>query len=307
MFAYGSVPSRRFGQSIGVSPIPAKVCSYSCVYCQLGRTRGMVRERKSFFPKETIFSDIEKVVDANRGQIDVITFVGDGEPTLNSDLGWILQRCCKAYRYNKAVITNGSLLSMKSVREDLMYADIVNITMSAARPDTFKKLHRPHGELKLETVLRGIADFAKDFKGKLWAEVMLVDGVNTDSSELLELKELIDEIGFDKTYIMVPTRPPTESWVRIPPAEKVMKAISLFQGEDITQVEKGEFGLREFANAREAILEITHRHPLRIEQACTIESYFNDMVLEDMIKEGVLNQANYQGGIFLLPAEFVRR
>jgi len=88
MYAYGPVPSRRFGRSVGVSPIPDKTCSYSCVYCQLGRTRQFTVQRQSFFKREEILEDIEKVVHANEGKIDFITFVGDGEPTLSLDLGF---------------------------------------------------------------------------------------------------------------------------------------------------------------------------------------------------------------------------
>ena len=307
MFAYGPVPSRRFGRSVGVSPIPAKVCSYSCVYCQLGRTRSMGIKRQSFFAKEAIFADIEKTVRANAGKIDVITFVGDGEPTLNSDLGWLLQNCAEKYSYRRAVITNGSLLWKEDVRRDLQSADIVNITVSAARADTFRKLHRPHGGLKFETVIGGIEAFAADFKGKIWAEVMLVDGVNTDSEELQELKTLINRIGFHKTFVMVPTRPPAESWVKIPSEQKVIEAVTLFQASDVTNVENGAFGLDEFQDAKEAIIETSHRHPLRKEQARAIEKHFKEHVLNSLIENGSLKETKYEGRIFMLPSEFVRK
>ena len=142
MYAYGPVPSRRLGNSIGVSPIPAKVCSYSCVYCQLGRTRQLQTKRQRFFPKEDIFQDIKKVVESSSA--DVITFAGDGEPTLCSDLGWLIRKSKQEFGLPVAVITNGSLLFQEDVQKDLQAADIILPTLDAGNQDVFERINRPH-------------------------------------------------------------------------------------------------------------------------------------------------------------------
>lgn len=305
MYAYGPVPSRRFGRSLGVSPIPEKTCSYSCVYCQLGRTKVLTTKRQSFFPKEAIFADIEKVVRANQDNIDYITFVGDGEPTLSSDLGSLIHECKQRFPYKVGVITNGSLLWMDEVRQDLREADVVNITMATSDPDTFKKMHRPHTSLQFDQVWRGIQQFALEFKGQIWAEIMLVDMVNTDAEAMKTLKNLIDSVRPARTYVMAPTRPPAEPWVHIPQPETILEALALFGGENVTQLEEGSFGLDEFHNAEEAIFEICRRHPLRFAQAQIIEAYFAQRVLDRMIAKGKLRIVNYQNRKYVLPSEFV--
>lgn len=305
MYAYGPVPSRRFGRSVGVSPIPEKTCSYSCVYCQLGRTKTLTTKRHSFFPKEAVFADIEKVVRANEGKIDYITFVGDGEPTLSLDLGALIHECKQSFPYKVAVITNGSLLWMEDVRQDLREADVVNITMATSDPDTFKGMHRPHGSLRFEQVWQGIQQFAAEFKGQIWAEIMLVDMVNTDTEAMKSLKTLIDSVHPERTYVMAPTRPPAEPWVHMPRPETILEALALFGGENVTQLEEGSFGLDEFHSAVEAISEICRRHPLRIAQARTIEAYFAQRTLDRLIASGKFKIISYQNRKYVLPSEFV--
>lgn len=305
MYAYGPVPSRRFGRSVGISPIPEKTCSYSCVYCQLGQTNNLTIKRERFFPIDSIIADIEKVVSANEHNIDYLTFVGNGEPTLNSDLGALIRACKVRFPYRVAVITNGSLLWMEEVRQDLSEADVVNISMSTSDAETFRGLHRPHGGLSFEKVWEGIQQFARTFRGQIWAEIMLVDLVNTDSESMHALQKLIDKVRPSRTYVMAPTRPPAESWVHIPDPEKVLMALSLFGGENITHLERGSFGLDEFKTAREAISEICSRHPLRLSQARTIEAYFAQRSLDRLVAEGKFKIIQYQNHKYVLPSEFV--
>ncbi|MEA1979934.1 MAG: radical SAM protein [candidate division Zixibacteria bacterium] len=146
MYIYGPVPSRRLGRSLGVSPIPPKTCSYNCIYCQLGRTTHPQIERMSFFPKEDIFQEI--LNSKHLESTDVITFVGDGEPTLNKDLGWIINKCKDELNLPVAVITNGSLLYLKEVREALTNADIVIPSMDAGNKKTFIRINRPYPKLE---------------------------------------------------------------------------------------------------------------------------------------------------------------
>lgn len=305
MYAYGPVPSRRFGRSVGVSPIPEKTCSYSCVYCQLGRTKKLTSVRQHFFPEEAIWDDIVNVVNANNNKIDYITFVGDGEPTLSLDLGTLIHRCKQSFPYTTAVITNGSLLWMDEVRRELCEADVVNITMPTSDAATFRRMHRPHPSIHFEQVWEGIRQFAAMYHGEIWAEVMLVDTVNTEDESLMVLKEHIDAIKPARTYVMVPTRPPAEAWVKIPSPEVTMKAFKILGGEDITRPEDGVFGLGEFSSAEEALLEICQRHPLRLSQAKAIEEGFTQKALDELLAKGRLRTVEYQNISYVLPSEFV--
>jgi wyosine [tRNA(Phe)-imidazoG37] synthetase (radical SAM superfamily) len=306
MYTYGPVPSRRLGRSLGVSPIPPKTCSYSCVYCQLGRTKNLQIERKSFSPKEEIFSEIAEIaLDSNP---DYITFVGDGEPTLCKDLGWLINKTKSELRVPVAVITNGSLFFLEDVRKDLLEADIILPTLDAGTDRVFRRINRPHRSIKFYDMLCGMRDFRLEFTGKIWLEVMLVNGLNDSGEELLNIKNAVDLIQPDRIYVVTPIRPPAEPWVEPPSPKKILEAQQLLGGAvPLTDSESGDFGLREFADARQAIMEIGARHPLRLEQAMEIEKSFSSKdIVKKMIEEGKLIKAKYNNKNYLLPSHFIR-
>jgi len=307
MYAYGPVPSRRLGRSLGVSPIPHKTCSYNCIYCQLGQTNKLQVKRESFYPKEDILSDIEKVM--NPANVDYITFVGDGEPTLCKDLGWLIKSCKNKWQIPVAVITNGSLFFMEDVRQDLKSSDVVLPTLDAGSEEVYRTLNRPHGSIGFEEMLQGQVDFRKEYPGKIWLEVMLVEGVNDSDGSLLEIKEAIEQVKPDRIYISVPIRPPAKPGVRPPEPERIMRAHEILGTSlDLTDRESGEFGLDNFPDLRTTIIEICSRHPLREEQARDIEGRFPGAESIDiMLSDGSLGRVEYQNVSYLLPANFIRK
>ncbi len=307
MFVYGPVPSRRLGYSLGVSPIPAKTCSYTCVYCQLGRTTALEITRKSYYPKQDILDEIINL--AHSSNPEVVTFVGDGEPTLCKDLGWLIHQTKQNLDLPVAVITNGSLLHMPDVRHDLLEADVVLPTLDAGDQAIFKKINRPHRDIDFDTMLQGLIDFRKEYSGKIWLEVMLVKGLNDSETELLKIKKAADQIEPDRIYVVVPIRPPAEDWVEPPDAETILKAQRIFQKSiPLSEREAGDFGLEEFTDARQAIIEIGSRHPLRKSQAQEIEKRLSRPgTVERMIAAGEMDEKEYKGEIYLLPAHFKRK
>ncbi|MBC2697623.1 MAG: radical SAM protein [ANME-2 cluster archaeon] len=307
MYAYGPVPSRRLGRSLGVSPIPHKTCSYNCIYCQLGQTGKLQVKRESFYPKEDILSDIEKVM--NPANVDYITFVGDGEPTLCKDLGWLIKSCKQQWQIPVAVITNGSLFFMEDVRQDLKSSDVVLPTLDAGSEGVYRTLNRPHGSIGFEEMLQGQVDFRKEYPGKIWLEVMLVKGVNDSDGSLLEIKDAIEQVKPDRIYISVPIRPPAKPGVRPPEPERIIRAHEILNATlDLTDYESGEFGLDNFPDLRTTIIEICSRHPLREEQARDIEGRFlGAESIDTMLSDGNLVRVEYQNISYLLPANFTRK
>ncbi len=310
MYAYGPVPSRRLGRSLGVSPIPHKTCSYNCIYCQLGQTNKLQVKRESFYPKEDILSDIGKVM--NFANADHITFVGDGEPTLCKDLGWLIRSCKNKWQIPVAVITNGSLFFMEDVRQDLKSSDVVLPTLDAGSEEVYRTLNRPHGSIGFEEMLQGQVDFRKEYPGKIWLEVMLVKGVNDSDESLLEIKEAIEQVKPDRIYISVPIRPPAKPGVRPPEPERIIRAHeilgTILDPLDLTDRESGEFGLDNFPDLRTTIIEICSRHPLREEQARDIEARFpGPGSIDTMLSDGSLGRVEYQNVSYLLPSNFIRK
>lgn len=298
MYAYGPVPSRRLGRSIGVSPIPPKVCSYSCVYCQLGRTSKLQAKRQRFFPKEDILQDIKRVLSSETA--DVITFVGDGEPTLCSDLVWLIQKAKQEFGLPTAVITNGSLLFHSDVQTELLAADIVIPTLDAGNPAVFREINRPHRAVEFYQMVSGLTDFRRQYDGQFWLEVMLVKNLNDSDEQLTMIQNVVKEIQPEKVFVMTPIRPPAEIWVKSPDSERVQVAQQMLANAvTVANREDGEFGITEFANATEAILEISARHPLRMDQAKKIEQKFaEDGTVERLLREKQItlnwyHQVNY--------------
>lgn len=213
-YIFGPICSRRLRYSLGVDIIPLKTCSFDCVYCQLGRTRFKTLERKEYFKAGEILSEL-KVALSNlspKTQIDYITFSGSGEPTLNSKLGKIIRGLKKITSIPIAVITNSSLLSNKRVRDDLLLADLVLPSLDVATDDCFQKINRPHTCLRLERMIEGLKALRREFKGKLWLEVMLVKGINDKKAEVKKLIQIIESIGTDKVQLNTVVRPPTEEF-----------------------------------------------------------------------------------------------
>ena len=188
-YVFGPVPSRRMGSSLGISPIPRKVCNYSCIYCQLGRTDKMTGERKEFFKKEDILKEFKEYL-KDSDKFDIITIVGEGEPTLYLKLGELIKDVKKLTSKPVAVITNGALLHDKNVRKELCEADIVLPSIDGYDEETSKIIDRPLGTIKFDEELQGLIEFSKEYTGQLWLEIMLVEGINSDKNSIEAFKEI---------------------------------------------------------------------------------------------------------------------
>lgn len=259
-YIYGPIPSRRLGLSLGVSPIPKKFCNYSCVYCQIGRTHNLTNTRKEFFPLEDIIDEFKDYIYSDKN-FDVVSIVGEGEPTLYSRLGELIISLKKLTDKPIAVITNTGLLYDENVQEELLNADIVLPSMDFFNEESFKSLHRPYGKLDFKKSYDGLVNFSKKFKGELWIEVMLIENINSSKEDLIKLKKLIKNINYSKIYINTAVRPPAESWVKPVSKETINFAVDLLNGISIDSLSNGDF-TSEIRDDYEAIISIIKRHPM---------------------------------------------
>lgn len=226
---FGPVPSRRLGNSLGVNNIPPKHCSYSCVYCQVGRTNRLLINRKIFHTPDDIAAAVESRLQAlpKRTSLDYITLVPDGEPTLDIFLDETVQHL-RMFGYPIAVLTNGSLLWRRDVRAALHTADWISVKIDTVVEETWHRINRPNGLLQFEEVLQGIREFSGKFPGVLTTETMLVRDLNDTVEELSGILTFLDELEPDRAYLAVPTRPPAESWVETPQAEILNQGYQMF-------------------------------------------------------------------------------
>ncbi|MFZ5821996.1 MAG: radical SAM protein [Chloroflexota bacterium] len=264
-YVFGPVPSRRLGQSLGIDTIPLKTCNWNCVYCQLGRTVPLTNERREYIPREEILAEVEQALAAHHpDEIDWVTFVGSGEPTLHSGIGWLIRRVKARTEKPVAVITNGALLHVAGVREELSAADAVLPTLDAGDAALYRRINRPHPEVTFERLVDGLSEFRHEYRGKLWVEVMLVRGLNDSEETLRGIAAALEGIRPDEIHINLPTRPPVETWVAPPDEEGLLRAMSIL-GEvaRVVHPAEGHFDLGGYANVVDAVIGIVTRHPMR--------------------------------------------
>lgn len=306
---FGPVPSRRLGRSLGINNLlPPKKCSYSCVYCQLGKTEVLMIERKRFHDPRSIADAVSSRVSVIGDQADYITFVPDGEPTLDELLGEEVKLIRDVVEKPIAILTNLSLISRSDVRRDLLGFDLVSLKVDAVSEKTWRKINRPHPSLSLAEILKGVRAFTRDFSGKLISETMLVDGVNTSSSELNSIASFLEKIELSKAYLAIPTRPPAESWVKPASEEKLIEAYEIFREhigaekvELLTGYEGPEFHLG--CDPVRGLLATASVHPIRVDYAHQVLSKHGEdpeNILRRLVESGELKLAEYQGKRFLV-------
>ena len=271
MIAFGPVPSRRLGRSLGINNIPPKACTYSCVYCQVGRTIRMQIDRMKFYNPEEIYMDVRKQIAKARKKgesVDYLTFVPDGEPTLDVNLGNEIE-LLKSLGLKIAVITNGALAWRKDVRADLAKADWVSYKIDSASEKIWHRINRPQWTLKAEAIWAGMLEFANGYSGTLVTETMLVKSINDSVKSFRKIANFLNHMQPVKAYVAVPTRPPAEKWVRPPDGNVLNEAFQIlnekpFQVEYLIGYEGNDFAFT--GDVQKDLLSIMAVHPMR-EQA----------------------------------------
>jgi wyosine [tRNA(Phe)-imidazoG37] synthetase (radical SAM superfamily) len=179
MISFSSIKSCRLGKSLGINNIPTKkICSYSCIYCQIGITDEYRSTRAIFYDPSVIYEKVKKHLSIlkEKDRPDYLTFVANGKPTLDINLGQSIKKL-KAFNIPIAVITNASLLKSSSVREDLQLADWVSVKIDTADEKIWKKINRSYTKIYFDDYLSGLIQFSQEYKDKLATETMLVNGV----------------------------------------------------------------------------------------------------------------------------------
>ena len=225
---FGPVPSRRLGRSLGVDLIPPKTCPYHCIYCEVGPTTCQTRERFSY-QTEAIIQEMADYLKDPGVRPDIITLAGSGEPTLNLGLGRIIREIKAMSQTPVAVLTNGALLYLPEVRRELAAADVVLPSLDAAREETYRAINRPLPELSLESLLEGLTAFRREYRGRLWLEVMLLKGLNDTEAELALLRRALAEIAPDQIQLNTAVRPGVEA-TAAPLDAGEMEAAAVFLG-----------------------------------------------------------------------------
>lgn len=297
VYIFGPVPSRRLGLSLGVDLIPSKTCTYDCLYCQIGKTTCKTLKTDQYVPIDQVMGQLEQTIEKTRP--DTVTIAGSGEPTLNSQLGEVITFIKSLTEIRVAILTNGSLLWKDEVRNRILDADIITPTLSSGFDETFRAIHRPHPDLDLSIIIKGLKALRKSFNGNFWLELVLLAGYNDNDKELEKLKQVIDEILPDKIQLNTVVRPPSDSRA-VSLDKKQLENIKNYFGvnteiiADSSSEQKGA----EYESLSSAVLEMAKRRPvsaLDIARVLDIEIVEVEGILKGFLIKGRIKKREHHG------------
>ena len=272
-YLFGPVPSRRLGMSLGVDLVPHKVCSLDCVYCECGSTTNLTTERKEYIPYDKVIKEL-KLYFKNSPEPDYITFSGSGEPTLNSQIGNVLEFIKqKKPDIPIAVLTNGTLFYKKQVRSELLKADLVLPSLDAAPMKSFQKINQPEAGITIENYIQGLESFRNEFSGEIWLETLIIPGYNDHQEDLIQLKEAYLKIKPDRIQLNTLDRPGAIQNIRSATVKELQK-IKDFLAPINVEIIAASSQRKKIASYRQdiesTILETVYRRPCTLNDLSTI-------------------------------------
>lgn len=260
---FGPVPSRRLGRSLGVDLVPFKTCSYDCIYCQLGRTTNKTIERRQWTPVDVVLDEVKEKI---ASKPDYITLSGSGEPTLCSRLGDLIEGIRSFTNIPVAVLTNGSLLWWKEVRQEISAAQLIIPSLDAGDARMFEAVNRPHAGLSFEQMLEGLIDLREGFSRAVWLEVFVLGGYTANVSEIQKINAWVKQINPDRVQINTVTRPPAESFAAAVDHVKLEELARLFTPEaEVIADFHGVHTQAGFAATRDTVLHLLERRPCSLD------------------------------------------
>ena len=301
-YLYGPVPSRRLGRSLGIDLVPHKVCTYDCIYCQIGNTTDKTLVRKEYVPVKEVLEEVRRFLREETSTIDHLSLSGSGEPTLHSQIRSVIEGIKSITSIPVAVITNGSLFYEEEVRKDLLGADIVLPSLDAVTSELFMRINRPRSGFSVEKVIEGMVEFRKVYKGQIWLEILFCKGVNDSQEELSKMKKVVDRIQPDRIHLNTVVRPPSEKWVA-PLNQKEMEEIQGFFGEKasiISEFDRHPLSMSE-RDIKEEILKILKRRPLSpsdLSKGMGIPQDELDKYVEPLTQAGKIKTRIFAGSIY---------
>ena len=314
-YLYGPVPSRRLGLSCGIDIVPLKVCTLDCIYCQLGKTVETTIERKAYIPVEPILSELKEAL-AEGLKADYITIAGSGEPTLNSQLGELIDGIKKLTNIPIAILTNGTLMSRADVRADCSKADVVMPSLDAGDEQIFQRINRPNSLFSIEKMVSGLCSFRKEFAGQIWLEVFFVEGINAGAEQIDRIKEAIELINPDMVHLNTAVRPTADPNIarlsakklqeiadRLGPKCEVVADFSPADGS-IGNQSKNEDILEPYSainHNAEALLSMLKRRPCSLNDICSgLNINRNEAIkhIGNLQHHGIIQSENKEGTVF---------
>ncbi|MCF7809556.1 radical SAM protein [bacterium] len=288
---YGPVFSRRLGHSLGIDLVPFKTCTYDCIYCQLGRTTNKTIELKEYVNVDDVFNELKHLL-STRSDIDYISLAGSGEPTLNNQVGKLIDKILEITDIPIAVLTNGSLLWMDEVKQALMKTDLVLPSLDAGAESLFKYVNRPHKGISFKSMVDGIVDFSHSFPGEVRLEVLLLDGVTGIQSEVKKIDVIAKRIQPSLIQLNTASRPPVEKFA-LRMSNDQLHELSRYFTDSVEVISDNEETVLPASSDRvvtqDEILALLQRRP------CTLQGISSGLNFHKLEILKLLEQMDHQG------------
>lgn len=299
---FGPVPSRRLGVSLGIDLVEAKTCNLNCIYCECGGNNVTYSKRDSYVDIEDIKGELKKaLLDI---EPDYITFSGSGEPTLNKDIGALIDWVKENTPHKVAVITNSSILNVDGVVDELQSADVIMPSLDAVSEEVFLKMNRPHPSLKSKDILEGIERLSKEYRGKIYLEIFITSGVNDTEEELENFVQYLKEIKIDGIQLNTLARPGAVEWIKAASFERLAEIKKYFEDNGIEKIEvikkyKKRNQLKEYSKENETLLlNMLSKRPYTLEEIKGVMGTNFHKYLEILEEENKVKTIYRNGGFY---------
>ncbi len=301
---FGPVPSRRLGRSLGINNLPTSACTYSSVYGPGAATAATHIEREPFVDPELIAGRVAQRLAELRGArqpVDHVTFAPTGEPTLDLRLGETIAKV-RRHGARVAVMTNGSLLWRHDVRQDVARADIVSITVDAARRECWREVDRPAPQLRFEDVMAGIRAFAESYRGKLLTQTTLVGGMNDSEEEIEAVADYLQLIKPGIAYLAVASAPGVPAT-----SDKAFTRAYAALADHVSHVacllDEDEYDMRDAPSGADGLMARAAERPIERQE---VETWLQDGgydwgVVQELVDGGALRVVEYRGRTYFSP------
>lgn len=293
-YLFGPVNSRRLGLSQGIDLVPPKICNLNCIYCEVGATTELTCERREYIPLAALLAEIDQLV-ADRehmARLDFFTITGSGEPTLHSGLGTVIRYIRDHAAKPVAVLTNGSLLHLAEVRQELVAADVVIPSLDSAREESYRRVNRPAHCARLADLIEGLVAFRREFSGQLWLEILLVKGINDSDEDIAALAEAVGRIAPERVQLNTVARPPLEGFAHPLTRQELEAVAAQLPGRVEILVDFTSRDRETFRDpSEEAIVAMLRRRP------CTAEDVSEALGLAPAATRDTLEQLAASGRI----------
>ena len=192
----------------------------------------------------------------NNVDFDCVTLSGSGEPTLNKDLGQIIDWIKTMTDKKVVLITNSGLLMEEEVRDEIKNLDIILPTINTVYNSTFKKINRAYEELNINDIKRGLKSLGENFKGDILLETFIIEGINDTKKELNGLADFFNSIKYTKVQLNTLDRIGTERWLKPVSKSRLKKIKEYLELRDVKNIEIiGKFKTEEKIKKDENLLK----------------------------------------------------